>query len=196
MITVEPVAVEPINLKHRRWTVEEYHRMIEAGILTPIDRVELINGGIVCMPPQGLPHSSTTLRSDEYLKQKFGQRASVRVQLPITLLTSEPEPDLAIVRRRSDFYAAAHPQPEDILLIIEVSDTTLDFDRTTKANTYAEAGILEYWVLDVGGRQVYAMSEPDAGRYRSIARLTDSDHVSPIGFPDLEIVIAKLLPSS
>jgi Uma2 family endonuclease len=197
MITAE--LVERVELvEHRRWTVEEYHRMIEAGILTQLDHVELINGEIVCMPPQGPPHSSTTLRSDEYLKQKFGQRASVRVQLPITLSTSEPETDLAIVRRRADFYAAAHPKPEDVLLIIEVSDTTLEFDRTTKANTYASAGILEYWVLDVVGRQVYAMSDPDrdAGKYRSATPLALTSCICPIGFPDVEIAIAKLLPPS
>jgi Uma2 family endonuclease len=202
MITVELVpevaSVEPIAVEHRRWTVEEYHRMIDAGILTQLDHVELINGEIVCMPPQGPAHSGTTLRSDKYLRQRLGGRADVRVQMPILLTTSEPEPDLAIVRVDERDYCDRHPQPEDIFLVIEISRTSLEFDRTTKANTYAKARILEYWVLDVVGRQVYAMSDPDpeAGKYRSVARLTDTDLVSPIGFPDLEIAIAKLLPLS
>jgi Uma2 family endonuclease len=177
----------------RRWTVAEYHRLIETEILTASDRVELINGEIIRMSPQGPPHASTTQQSDEALKQNLGAQVTVRVQLPITLATSEPEPDLAIVKRRADAYSTAHPYPDDILLIVEVSDSTLDFDRTTKAQTYGKAGILEYWVIDVAGRNLYVLRQPNGNGYGTEIVLRGDDYVSSIAFPEVAIEVDSLL---
>jgi Uma2 family endonuclease len=177
----------------RRWTVAEYHRLIETEILTASDRVELINGEIIRMSPQGPPHASTTQQSDEALKQTLGAQVTVRVQLPITLATSEPEPDLAIVKRRADAYSTAHPYPDDILLIVEVSDSTLEFDRTTKAQTYGKAGILEYWVIDVAGRNLYVLRQPNGNGYGTEMVLGGGDRVSPIAFLEVAIEVDSLL---
>jgi Uma2 family endonuclease len=177
----------------RRWTVAEYHRLIETEILTASDRVELINGEIIRRSPQGPSHACTTQQSDEAMKQTLGSQAIVRVQLPITLATSEPEPDLAIVKRRADAYSTAHPYPDDILLIIEVSDSTLEFDLTTKAQTYGKAGILEYWVIDVAGRNLYVLRQPNGNGYETEMVLRGGDRVSPIAFSEVAIEVENLL---
>jgi Uma2 family endonuclease len=193
MTTAQPTIDAPAAPQLRRWTVEEYHRMIQAGILATADQVELLDGEIVYMSPQGPPHAGTTQKSDEYLKPKLSQQASVRVQLPITLSTSEPEPDLAIVRRRDDMYAMGHPEPEDVLLLIEVADTTLNYDLNQKAKIYGKAGIQEYWVIDVAGRKIYVMREPYETGYRSQVVLSGGDRIFPLAFPDLEIAVDDLL---
>ncbi len=181
-------------VKLRSWTVAEYHQMINTGILASHDRVELLNGEIIHMSPQLPPHSSTTQNSDEFLKVLLGDRASIRVQLPITLSHSEPEPDLAIVRRRTDMYSAAHPSAADVFLIVEVSFTTLDFDRTTKAQIYGQAGIEDYWVLDVASRQLYVLRNPTSQGYGSELVLQEVDRISPLAFPNLTINVAQLFP--
>ncbi len=147
--------------KVRLWTVDEYHRMIEHGILTTRDRVELLDGQIVEMIPQQPLHASTTQRTARYLDRPLGDRAYVRMQLPVTLKPrSEPEPNIAVVRFDPKEYADHHPTPNEIFLIIEVADRTLREDRNEKAPLYARAGIPEYWVLDVNTRQLYVFREP------------------------------------
>jgi Uma2 family endonuclease len=177
----------------RRWTVMEYHQMIAAGILTERDRVELIDGEIIQMSPQGPAHSSSTHRSDKQLKRQLSEQADVRVQMPISLLTSEPEPDLVVVRVDERDYADQHPQPEDIFLVIEVSSTTLEFDLNVKGPTYAQAGIVEYWVLDLANRSLYVLREPNNTGYQSQTILNETDRISPLAFPNIEITIADLL---
>ncbi len=137
--------------KEKIWTVEEYHRMIEAGILTEGDKIELLDGRIVEMSAQTPPHVATTQRSDRYLQHLLRDLAEIRAQLPITLATSEPEPDIAVVRIDPGAYGDHHPNPSEILLLIEVSYSTLQIDRREKAPIYARANIAEYWILDVVG---------------------------------------------
>ena len=152
----------------RTWTVDEYHRMLQAGILSADERVELVNGYIVEMSPQEPPHSATTRRASRYLDRLLADLADVRAQLPITLRPkSEPEPDIAIVRWEPQEYSDRHPSIEDIFWVIEISDTTLRKDREQKALAYATAGIPEYWILDVKGRQAYVLREPRETGYIS-----------------------------
>lgn len=133
-----------------KWTIEDYHRMIDAGILD--DRhVELLNGEIVEMSPEGIPHASFSSDAADYLRSLLSGRAKIREAKPITLpLTdSEPEPDIVIVRLPSSIYHAHHPYPEDVFWLIEYSDSSLKKDLEVKTQTYAAAGIREYWVINL-----------------------------------------------
>jgi Uma2 family endonuclease len=183
-----------VTIQLKTWTVEEYHRMIEAGILTTDNQVELLNGQIVRMAPQNPPHASTTQQSDASLQSRFAGRAIVRVQLPITLSTSssEPEPDIAIVKADPKRYSDRHPGAADILLLIEIADSTLERDLTEKALIYAQAGIGEYWVLDLVSRQAYVFREPTVEGYQSQQISPVGGAVSPIAFPDLTISFQEL----
>ena len=176
----------------RQWTVEEYHRMIEVGILSDGDRVELLDGQIITMTPQQPIHSGTTQRSDKYLKHRFEGLADVRVQLPIELLTSEPESDIAIVRIVTDDYGTAHPTVADIFLLIEIAQSSLDLDRTTKALIYAKAGIEEYWILDVKKRQTHVLRQPTDRGYQSEFILPITETVAPMAFSAIAIPLSKL----
>lgn len=179
--------------KGRLWTVEEYHRMIETGILTGGDRVELLEGQIIEMNPQLPLHAATTQRAFRYLDRLLDDVAYVRMQLPITLRPkSEPEPDIAVVRIDPNEYGDRHPTPTDIFLIIEVADSTLLSDRQQKALIYAKAEILDYWVLDVNDRQVYIFREPTQAGYQQKTTLSTNTMLAPVAFPDREVLLNQL----
>lgn len=179
--------------KARSWTVDEYHRMVETGILTASDAVELLDGQVIEMSPQEPPHAATTRRASRYLDRLLDGRADDRTQLPITLQPhSEPEPDIAIVRLDAKDYADRHPSVEDILLIIEISDTTLQKDRNQKALIYAKAGITDYWILDINKRQMFILRDSNGDRYQNEQRLSASDRCTPLAFPELEIPLSEL----
>jgi Uma2 family endonuclease len=178
------------------WSVEEYHRMMASGILHDSDRVELVRGQILTMSPQHPPHSATTHRASRVLSEQLAGRAEVRSQLPITLPPdSEPEPDIAVVRIDPREYADRHPGPADILLVIEVSDSTLRRDRNLKAPAYADAGIGECWILDVNTRRLFVLREPHDGGYRSETILGPADQLSPLAFPDVLLTVGDLFPA-
>lgn len=180
----------------RLWTVDEYHRIIEAQILTSGDRVELLEGQILQMSPQQPPHAATTQRASDSLRNLLTGRATIRVQLPITLHpNSEPEPDVAVVRIDPDEYQESHPTPNDIFLLVEVADTTLYVDRKQKASTYAKAGIADYWVLNVRKRQVHVFREPKGENYQQETLLNEDTTLSPIAFPEIEVPVNQLFPS-
>lgn len=189
------IAIEfPSELPLKRWIVEDYHRMIGAGILTPDDRVELLDGQIVEMAPQNPPHASTTDESSDYLKALFAGRAKVRTQLPITLAPdSEPEPDLVIVRMDQRHYRDRHPAPEDVFLLIEIADATLQRDRTRKAKIYASAGIPDYWIVDINQQQVIVLRDPQVNAYQSEQILSIQAQVAPLAFPEVMISLKNLL---
>ena len=182
-------------IKTRRWTVEEYHRMIEAGILIGKDRVELIEGRIVEMSPQRPPHAATTGRCDRFLQRLLNNRAEIRVQSPITLPTSEPEPDIAVVRIDPNQYADHHPTPEEIFLLIEIAYTSLNVERAEKAPIYARANIADYWILDVNSTQAYIFRHPSLEGYQSETILSKDAAITPLAFPDLEISFSNLFLS-
>ncbi len=149
-----------------RMTVERYHRMIAAGTLTEDDKIELLDGLLVTKIPINPPHAFTTNELYATLSRLLGDGYHVRSQQPITLSTSEPEPDATIVRGRSRDYARRHPQAHEVAIVIEVSDATLREDQTTKKRIYAQAGINEYWVVNLKNEQIEQFSQPVDGVYQ------------------------------
>jgi len=148
-------------------TVADYYRMAAAGILRPDERTELIEGEIIDMAPIGSRHASVVTKLALELQRVVNDRATVRVQNPVRLSDlSEPQPDLALLRPRADFYRDAHPGPADILLIIEVADTSLDYDRNTKLPLYARHGVPEVWLVDLVASTVERFLDPAQAAYR------------------------------
>lgn len=180
-----------VECARRLFTADEYMRMAEVGILRRGERVELIHGEILTMSPIGTRHCAFVDRFTRVLVTALGERAWVRVQGTVRLFPDTmPEPDLAALRLRD--YREAHPTPEDILLVIEVAETSLAYDRGKKAALYAEAGIPEYWVADAVGEAVEVYREPDGQRYRKLARLTGTATVSPLAFPDVIVPLPDI----
>lgn len=183
-----------VQLLRRRFTVEEYHRMARAGIFSEDDRMELIEGEIVMMAPIGSRHASCVGRLTHLLASTVGQQAIVWVQNPIRLgPDSEPQPDVALLRPRPDFYAEAHPGPEDVLLVIEVAETSADSDRSVKIPLYARAGIQSAWIVDLstGGIEAYAEPMPDG--YRRFRRIQRGQTISLGAFPEVTLAVDTIL---
>ena len=149
-----------------RFTAEEYHRMGEVGILPPDVRVELVDGEIRQMAPIHPPHASIVKRLNSLLAVQLKGIAVVGVQDPIQLDDyNEPQPDVTVLRFRNDYYASQHPTPADVLLTIEVADTSLSYDRDEKIPRYGRAGIPEAWLVDVQAEIITVFTEPHAGGY-------------------------------
>jgi Uma2 family endonuclease len=175
-----------------KWSLQDYHQMIEVGLLDE-RKVELVNGEIIEMSPEGAPHSSYCGEIAEYLRRILGERAKVREAHPITLAdNSEPEPDIAIVRNLSTLYRDRHPHPEDIFWLIEVANSTLVKDLGMKKDLYADAGIEEYWVLNLQTLELIVFRDLTNLGYQSMTSLT-TGMISPLAFPDLKIDIHQLL---
>jgi Uma2 family endonuclease len=174
----------------RRFSVDEYHQMAAAGILTEDDPVELIEGAIVEMPPMGSRHAACIERLTTELVSRTRESARVRVQLPIQVNEhSEPEPDLALVLARADSYASAHPTPSDVLLVIDVAETTVGYDRTVKAPLYAQAGIPEYWLIDLQGERVDVHQDPAEGSYRTVPVFRRGERLTSEALPSVAIQV-------
>ncbi len=183
-----------LQIQRRTFTVDEYHVMLRANILTEDDRVELLDGEIVNMAPIGSEHSGCVLRLNHLLLQRLLGRALVNIQNPIILSDhSEPQPDLALLVPRADFYTGSHPGSLDIYLLIEVTDTTADFDRQVKVPLYARAGIREVWLVDLAAQGIEVYRDPAEGSYRTNTRLKDAQCLSPLAFPDLVLTAKDIL---
>jgi Uma2 family endonuclease len=179
----------------RLWTQEEYHRMIEAGILNPDERVELLEGQIILMSAKNPPHAATNLCAGDYLRNWLVGKALIRIQDPVNLnIYSEPEPDIAVVQIDPQFYVQRHPTATEIFLIVEVADTTLERDRMIKASVYAQAGIPDYWILNVNTQQVHVFRNIVAATYQTETIFNLEETISPLAFPELEIRIDQLFP--
>ena len=184
----------------RQWSREEYYRMGEAGVFAPDERVELIEGVIFQMPPQGPIHSTGTSAVQETLRIVFGSGFYVRPQMPLSLgLASDPEPDIAVVPGSFRDYRAAHPTTA--LLVVEVSDTTLDFDQHEKASLYARADIQDYWIINIPEQalEIYRDPQPDPTKpfqygYANVTRLRIGDTIAPLAAPKAVIQVSDLLP--
>ena len=177
----------------RRFTVEEYCAMAEAGILKECERVELLDGEIITMPPIGEPHEHGTDWLNRQMNYRLYDRALVRVQESILLDDgSLPQPDIAVVHLRPEPYRQ-RPTPADVLLLIEVADSSLEFDRDVKLPRYAAAGIPEVWIVNVRARQVEGYSDPVDGAYRSRRVVTADGSISPLAFPDVSLAVADFL---
>ena len=178
----------------RRFTVHDYEQMGRAGILTEDDRVELIDGEIIEMSPIGSRHFAAVARLSKRFEQRFGDSALVVVQSPIRLDEhNEPEPDLALVKPRPDFYAAALPMPADVFLLVEVADTSLAYDRREKLPLYARHRIPEVWLVDVTTDTMLVSREPTPSGYRTSWTVGRGDRLAPLAFPQRELDGVELL---
>jgi Uma2 family endonuclease len=182
-----------VALTTTKWTLDDYHRMIEAGILDGRS-VELLNGEIVDMSPEGEPHASASVEAGEYLMRLLGDRAQVRPAKPITLpaVSSEPEPDLAIVERLGREYRQHHPYPGNIFWVIEYSNTSLSRDLDEKKLLYAKAGIKEYWVVNLKDMTVVIFRHPVDGTYQ-FEQMLSRGTITPLAFPDIAVSVSQLL---
>ena len=179
-----------------KFTADEYQRMGEVGILCEDDRVELIEGEIVDMAAIGNRHLAAVDRLTKLFAERVGNRAIVRVQGSVRLNDrSEPEPDLVLLRWRSDFYEASSAGPADMLLAVEVADTSLDYDREVKAPLYARTGVPEYWLVDLEAKTITVYREPGPDGYRSFTAVRGQELISPQGLADLTVRVDDVIPS-
>ncbi len=182
--------VQPVK---RRFTVEEFHRMGEAGIFHEDDRVELIDGQIVQLSPIGRPHAYAVTMLNNLLASRLAGRALVSPQNPVHLFRdSEPLPDIVLLRLRSD-YKNVDVGPADVLLLVEVADSSLRYDRVVKLRLYARAGIPEVWIVDVAGGRVEVYRRPAERRYEQVERVGRGGRVAPAAFPDISIAVDEIL---
>jgi Uma2 family endonuclease len=184
-----------VMLKRYRFTVEEYERLAEAQALTQCDRVELLDGEIVEMSPIGDRHASVVARLTRLFSSQLTEQCLVWVQNPLRLraVRSMPQPDVVLLRSRADFYAAGKPGPDDVLLLIEVMDTSAETDRRVKLPLYARAGISEAWLLDLTTDRVEVFRQPTGAGYREATTVERNSTLTPRAFVNLSLTVADLL---
>ncbi len=178
-----------------RFSVDDYYRMAEVGLLPPDVRTELFEGEILQMAPIGVRHAECVNRFTMTFARLFGDQAVVSVQNPVRLDNhSEPQPDVTLVRLRPDGRPLAHPTPSDVLLLVEVADSTLRFDRLRKAPAYARTGVAEVWIVDVEARVIERYRDPADGTYRRVDTVAAGCAMSPAFCPDVAISVDELIP--
>lgn len=194
-MTVSNILPDLETTRLKRWTVNDYHRMDELGILDSSERTELLSGQITLMAAKGTPHVTSLHLLANAMRAQLGETALVRTQDPVQLDNfSEPEPDLAVVQGAILDYADQHPRSEQVYLVVEVADSTLKQDCGLKARLYAQAGIADYWVLDLNHRQLHIFREPTPIGYTRHLILTEPNQASPLAFPQLSLDLTALLP--
>ncbi len=167
--------------------------MGEANVFLQDARVELIEGEIVKMSPIGEPHAAAVDVMAEMLREALGRSVIIRVQNPIVLDDySEPQPDIAVLKRRDDFYRHAHPRPEDVLLVIEVSDSTLEYDRQIKVPLYARASVPEVWIVNINEERVETFADVSGGAYRMTASVSRGEEVQSRSLADLRLGVSEI----
>jgi Uma2 family endonuclease len=187
--------MEQRDIRIRPITVAQYHRMLEVGIVGTREPVELLDGQLIAMPPEGPRHSSIVTALTELLIQRFAGRAMVRPGSPVELDgTSEPQPDVTVVHRHDDWYKSGHPRPTEVFLVIEVSLSTLAYDRGRKLRAYARGGVAELWIVNVAKNQVEVHTEPHELGYASSAIVGRDGTIAPRAFPGDAIPVASFLP--
>ena len=195
--TIQPIQPEPpqsIALSQPyRFTVAEYQRIYEAGAITPDARTELIEGMIVRMSPIGFRHQSCVSQLAEVFFDLLRKRATLNVQCSLQLTDSQPQPDLAILRRDPKFYRTGHPQTSDVLLLIEVADSTLKSDREIKGPLYARSGIGEFWLVDLEHRKLEVYRDPSPEGYQTKFTLAATDQATCLAFPEEPIALGEIL---
>ncbi|MBK1704212.1 hypothetical protein CKO40_06530 [Halochromatium glycolicum] len=182
--------------QRHRITVQEFFRMGEIGVFEPEARIELIDGELFDMPPIGPPHASETARINQILVEATHGHAIVWPQNPVRLGDlSAPQPDIALLRWRQDFYRQEHPKPEDVLLIVEVADTSLAHDRDRKLPLYARFAIPEVWLINIGARAVTIHRDPrlEQASYATAFPLEPPGLIRPVMLPDLELDLTALV---
>lgn len=178
-----------------KFNIETYHRLISTGILHEDDRVELIEGRIVDMTPIGTRHSACVKRLNSLFSRKLQGHVIVSVQDPVLLLKdeSEPEPDVTLLKYREDFYSEELPKAEDVLLLIEVADTSVEYDREIKIPLYARAGIQEVWIVNLLENCIEIYSSPRSGVYELSLTVKNDQTLSPKAFPDISLTAKQIL---
>jgi Uma2 family endonuclease len=180
--------------ERRLFTVDEYMRMIDAGILREGERVELIEGEILQMAAMGSKHIGCLVWHVRWWSTNVAGRALLTVQTPLVLgPNNEPEPDVLLMRPRDDLYRNAKPGAEDALLVIEIADTSLRYDREVKQQLYAGAGIREFWIVDLLHLQVLVHREPQGELYNSVQTFKPGSEITPLAFPDLSVPVDGIL---
>jgi Uma2 family endonuclease len=183
-----------IETTKKRFTVDDYDRMAEAGILKPTDRVELIEGEIIEMSPIGDRHAMAVNRANMIFARGLGDKVVVSVQNAARIdRYNEPQPDVVLIRPREDFYGTRHPRPDDVVLLIEVSDKTLRYDRGVKLPIYARSGIPEVWIVDIENDAIHVYRGPDANKYTITETKRRGESVSPAAFPTFIVTVNDLL---
>lgn len=178
---------EALYQRHRL-SVEDIVRMDAAGVFAPEARVELVEGEIIDMSPIGSAHAGKTMWITELFARVVGDKANVWVQCPVVLAPQTLlQPDLALLRRRHDFYQQSHPKPEDVYLIVEVADTSLRYDRTVKLPLYARAGIPEVWIVDLATRILEVHQRPAGKSYADVRTLREPEVLTPAALPDVAV---------
>jgi Uma2 family endonuclease len=182
------------ELQRRRFTADEYHRMAEAGVLRDDDRVELLDGEIVEMTPIGSRHAACVDRLNVLLHRSLAGHDIVRIQGPVRLdAHSEPQPDLSVLRSRADFYASAHPGPDDVILVVEVADASLTYDREIKVRLYARAGILETWLVDLQNEHVDVFTQPTPQGFRASREIRRGERLTSQALPAASFLVDDML---
>jgi Uma2 family endonuclease len=177
-----------------RFSVEEFNKLGEAGIFDEDDRVELLDGEIILMSPIGTQHAGVVMRLNSVLPSKLGTRALIDPQNPTVVDEfSEPQPDLMLLVPREDFYTAKHPTPHDILLLIEVSDTTLSYDRGRKLRKYAERDVSEVWIVNLKNMTIEQYREPSGTEYLHSRSHHRSEEIAILAFPDVPFRVEELI---
>jgi Uma2 family endonuclease len=178
----------------KRFTADEYHRMGRVGILSEGDRVELIDGEIVAMTPIGPRHNAAVSRGTRALVRAAGDDAIVLPQGSVRLdLYSEPQPDLAVLQPRTDFYASRHAGPDDIIVLIEIAESSIQYDRDVKAPLYAAAGIREYWLVDLDTNVLWRYASQEQGSYRDVRQYRRGQSIAPMRLPACLIAVDEFL---
>lgn len=179
-MTITPFAPNTLRLI----TTADYHRMAEVGILAADEQVELIAGQIVQKMPKDPAHSALCKRLEKLIERQLGEQVLVRLQDPVQLdAYSEPEPDIAVVHPSLSFYADHHPSPDEVYLIVEIADTTIDRDLGSKASLYTAAGIMDYWVLNVAQQQLHVFRDPQPDGYQRQMILKAQQSLHLLAFP-------------
>lgn len=182
------------QLQRRLFTADEFHRIAEAGILREDDRVELVDGEIVEMTPIGSHHAACVDRLNLLLQRSVDGRGIVRVQGPIRLdAHSEPQPDLSVLTSRTDFYASAHPTPSNVLLVVEVADTSARYDRDIKVPLYARAGIPETWLVDLLNARVEIFTQPTPHGYEQSRRAGRGETLTSSSMPAVSLLVDDIV---
>ena len=186
------VPIMSSNTFRKMFDRDAYFRMAEVGILSPSDRVELVGGEVLVMSPIGRRHGASVAATNRALVRGLGDRAIVWIQTTVILdRFAVPEPDIAVLKPRDDFYASEHPGPKDILLIVEIAESSLEYDTTVKRGLYAIVGIPEYWVVDLRNNRLLVYSQPESDAYREAHELHKGDSVRIL---DFELPAATFLP--
>ena len=184
----------PTETTRKLFTVQNYYRMAEVGILTEQDRVELIEGEVVELSPKGKRHAMTVNRAGMLFARGIGDEAVVSIQNPAHLDDyNEPQPDVVLIRPREGFYGTGHPEPGDVLLLIEVAETSLRFDRKVKVPIYARSGIREVWIVDLNTDVIHIFRNLSEGGYSEITTKSRGESISLEAFPDFSIRVDELL---